>query len=124
MHHLEQGKVRFVEVDRCAGEGSELEGPADVVDVCMGDEDLLKGQTEAGKAAMDAGDLVAGVDDDVLRGFARRRGWCSCIAAGRRGRFRESWIHCRGSLQSVLGAKYDVCKRQWKIENFGFIAFQ
>jgi len=42
VHHGEQGKVAFVEQDGCAGEALELERSADVVDVGVGDEDLLE----------------------------------------------------------------------------------
>jgi len=46
----------------------ELERAAHVVDVGVGDENLLELETEFGEAAMDAADLVAGIDDDGLAG--------------------------------------------------------
>ena len=39
-----------------------------MVDVGVGDEDLLEGETEGGEAAMDAADFVAGIDDDGFAG--------------------------------------------------------
>ena len=68
-HHLEQGKVVFVEKDGGAGEGLEFERATDVVDVGVGDENLLELEAEGGEAAVDAGDLVAGIDDDGFAGF-------------------------------------------------------
>ena len=47
----------------------ELERAADMVDVGVGDEDLLECEAEVGEAAVDAGDLVAGIDDDGFAGF-------------------------------------------------------
>ena len=46
----EQGKIVLVEEDGSAGQGFELEGAADVVDVGVGDEDLLEGETEGCEA--------------------------------------------------------------------------
>ena len=66
---LSSGQVIFVEEDGRAGEVFELERAADVVDVGVGDEDLLELQAEVRDAAVDAADLVAGVDDDSLGGF-------------------------------------------------------
>ena len=40
-----------------------------MVDVGVGDEDLLECKTEGGETAVDAADLVAGIDDDGLAGF-------------------------------------------------------
>ena len=68
-HDLEHGKVVFVEKDGCAGEGLELECSADVVDVGVGDKDLLEGESEGGEPAMDARDFIAGVNDDSFAGF-------------------------------------------------------
>jgi hypothetical protein len=68
-HDLEKGKIVFVEEDGSAGEGFELEGSADVVDVGVGDENLLQGQAVGFKALVNAGDLVAGVDDDSFASF-------------------------------------------------------
>ena len=46
----------------------ELERAADVVDVGVRDENLLERQAERCQAAVNAGDFVAGVDDDGLGG--------------------------------------------------------
>jgi len=66
-HDPKLGKIGFVEEDGSAGEGFELERSADVVDVGVSDEDLLEGEAVGLEAAVDAGDFVAGVNDD---GFA------------------------------------------------------
>ncbi len=68
-HHMEERKVIFVEEDRRSGEGFELECAANVIDVGVGDEDLLEGETESGEAAMNAVDIIARVDDDGFTGF-------------------------------------------------------
>ncbi len=68
-HDLQLGQIVFVEEDGRAGEALELERAADVVDVGVGDEDLLEREAEIGEAAMDAADLVAGIDDDGLAGL-------------------------------------------------------
>ena len=39
---------------------------ADVIDVRVGNKNLLESEAECGEAAMDAGDLVARVDDNGL----------------------------------------------------------
>ena len=39
-----------------------------MVDVGVGDDDLLEGELVAGKGGDDAGDVVAGIDDDRLVG--------------------------------------------------------
>jgi hypothetical protein len=46
----------------------ETVGASDVVDVGVGDDDLLDGEVVAGKECEDAGDVVAGVHDDGLAG--------------------------------------------------------
>ena len=69
-HHFEQGQVGFVQQNWSPGEAFQLERAADVVDVGVGDEDLFEGQTQLSETAVDAGDFVAGVDDD---GLMRRR---------------------------------------------------
>ena len=66
VHHFDQGQVVFVVEDWCAGEFLEAVGPGDVVDVGVGDDDLLDGEVVLGKQGHDAGDLVAGIDDDDL----------------------------------------------------------
>jgi len=68
-HHGEERQVRLVEVDGGAGERFEFKCSADMVDVGVGDENLLKGETEAGKPAVDSGDLVSWIDNDGLARF-------------------------------------------------------
>ena len=69
VHHGEEGQVVFVQQDGSAGEALELERAANVVNVGVGDEDLLELEAEGVETAGDAVDLVAGVDDDGLAGF-------------------------------------------------------
>ena len=85
-HHLKQGQIVFVEEDGRAGECFELERAADVVDVGVGDENLLEFEAELGQAAVDAGDLVAGIDDD---------GFASSSSP------RMVQLHCRGPTGNV-----------------------
>ena len=54
VHHFEQRQVVFVEEDGRAGEALELERAADVVDVGVGDENLLELEAEFGEAAVNA----------------------------------------------------------------------
>ena len=68
-HDLEKGQVVFVEKDGGAGEALELECATYVVNVSMGDEDLLELEAEVRETAMNAGHLVAGIDDDGFVGF-------------------------------------------------------
>lgn len=68
VHHLEQRQVVFVEVDGGAGKALEPESAANVVDVGVCDEDLGEFEAVIGEALMNAGDLIAGINDD---GFAR-----------------------------------------------------
>ena len=95
VHHLEQGQVVLVEKDGRAGEALELERAADVVDVGVGDEDLLEVEAEAGEAAMDAGDLVAGIDDDGLAGcLVAEDGAVAVQRADGKG-LEDHGVHCR-----------------------------
>ena len=50
LHHLEQGQVVFIQKDGGAGEPLQLERAAHVVDVGMGDENLLQLEAEFGEA--------------------------------------------------------------------------
>ena len=46
-----------------------------MVDVGVGDEDLLELEAKSGEAAVDAADLVAGIDDDGFAcGFVAKEG--------------------------------------------------
>jgi hypothetical protein len=69
LHHAENGQVGLVEEDGCAGDAAELRGAADVVDMRMGDDDLLQSELAPGEPGEDIGDLVAGVDDDRFPGL-------------------------------------------------------
>jgi hypothetical protein len=51
-----------------SGELFEAVGSGDVVDVGVGDDDLLEGEVVLFKQGDDAGDLVAGIDDDGFVG--------------------------------------------------------
>ena len=69
LHHFEQGKVVFVEEDGGAGETLKAERTTHVVDVGVGDEDLLELEAEFGQSAVNASDFVAGIDDDGFTHF-------------------------------------------------------
>jgi hypothetical protein len=68
-HDLQEGQVVFVKEDGGAREGFELERTANMIDMGVGDEDLLEGEAERGEATVNAADLIAGVDDDGFTGF-------------------------------------------------------
>ena len=69
VHHFEQGQVVLIQQDRCAGQPLELERASHVVDVAVGDENLLELEAQFSQASMDAADLVAGIDDNGLSGL-------------------------------------------------------
>ena len=68
VHHFDQWQVALVVEHGGAGELFEAVGAGDVVDVGVGDDDLLDGEVVFGEEGEDAGDVVAGVDDDGLAG--------------------------------------------------------
>ncbi len=68
VHHLYQRQVVLVVEDRSSGEFFEVLGSGDVIDVSVGDDDLLYGELMLGKGADDAGDVVAGIDHDGFAG--------------------------------------------------------
>jgi len=68
VHHFDQGQVVLVVEDGGTGELFEAVSGADVVDVGMGDDDLLDGEVVFGEEGEDAGDVVAGVYDDGFAG--------------------------------------------------------
>ena len=68
IHHFDQGKVVLVVENGRSGEAFELLCSTDVVDVRVGDDDLLDGELMLLKNADDAGDIVAGIDDDGFAG--------------------------------------------------------
>ena len=94
-HHFELRQIAFVQLDGRAGEPLQLERAADVVDMAVGDENLLQLEACAGEPLLDARDFVAGIDDDGFARLLRRREWCNCIAAGRREMSPGSWFHFR-----------------------------
>jgi len=68
VHHFDLGEVVFVIEDGGAGDLLEAVGSGDMVDVGVGDDDLLDGEPVFGEEGEDAGDVVAGVDDDGFAG--------------------------------------------------------
>jgi hypothetical protein len=68
VHHFYQREIVLIVEDGGSGEALEALGSGDVVDVGVGDDDLLDGEVVLVEDGDDAGDLVAGVDDD---GFER-----------------------------------------------------
>ncbi len=68
-NHFEQRQVVFVEEDGRARQALEAERASHVVNVGVGDENLLEGEAKFSEAAMNAADLVAGVDDDGFAGL-------------------------------------------------------
>ena len=68
VHHLDQREVVLVVEDGRAGEGLETRGTCDVVDVSVGDEDLLDGEIVSLEESEDAQNLVSGIDDDGFTG--------------------------------------------------------
>src|SRR6478736_7478497 len=68
-HHGKQWQIVFVEIDGCAGECFELERAAHVVNMGVGNENLPELETKLGQAAVNAGNLVAWIDDNRLASF-------------------------------------------------------
>lgn len=68
VHHFDLGEVVLVVEDGRASELLEMVGAGDVVDVGVGDDDLLDGEVVFGEEGEDAGDVVAGVDYDGFAG--------------------------------------------------------
>ncbi len=68
VHHLEQREIILIQQNGCAGEALELEGATDVIDVRVGDENLLQREALGLKPAVDSRDLISGVDDDRFAG--------------------------------------------------------
>ena len=66
VHELDQRQVALVVEDGRAGKLLQPRGARDVVDMRVGDEDLLHGEFVARKDGEDAWNVVAGVDDDGL----------------------------------------------------------
>jgi len=66
VHKFELGQIVFIHQDRRAGEALELERASHMVNVGVGDKNLLELEAKVGEAALNAADLVAGIDDDGL----------------------------------------------------------
>ena len=68
VHDVDHGEVELVVEDGGAGEGFEAGGAGDVVDVGVGDDDLLDGELVLREQGEDAGDVVTWIDDHGLAG--------------------------------------------------------
>ena len=68
IHDGDEREVFFVIDDGGAGDLFESLGAGDVVEVGVGDDDLLDGELVLGEDGEDAADVVAGVDDDSFVG--------------------------------------------------------
>ncbi len=68
IHHLDQREVVLVVEDGGTGELLETMGSGDVVDVSVGDDDLLDGEAVGGEEGHDARDVVAWIYDDGFVG--------------------------------------------------------
>lgn len=68
VHHADEREVDLVVEDGSAGELFEAPGAGDVVDVGVGNDDLLDGEAVFFEEGDDVGDVVAGVDDDGFAG--------------------------------------------------------
>ena len=88
-HHREQRQIALVEVDGRAGQRLELERAADVVNVPMGNKDLLQFEPEVDsrrwmRPISSPGSIM------IASRVSSSPESCSCIAAGRQERSRES----------------------------------
>ena len=73
-----------------------------MVDVGVGDENLLELEAELGEAALDAGDLVAGIDDDGLAGlFVAEDGAVAGERADGEG-FEDHGFYCKARSSSCV----------------------
>ena len=68
VHHLDQGKIAGIVEDGRAGQLFQAGGAGDVVDVGVGNEDLLDGEAVLLEEGDNAGDVVAGINDDGFAG--------------------------------------------------------
>src|ERR1700674_1370771 len=69
IHHLEERQVILIQQDRRTGEAFEADCAANVIDMSMGNEDLLQFEAKCSETPMDANDVIAGVDNDRFTGF-------------------------------------------------------
>jgi hypothetical protein len=85
VHHFDLSEVVLVVEDGCAGDLLEAVGSGDVVDVGMGDDDLLDGECVFGEEGEDAKNFVARVDDDCfVRGLVAKDGAVALKRADRK----------------------------------------
>ena len=113
LHHGELGQVVLIQKNGCAGDALERDGSAHVVDVGVGDDDLLEGELVGGEAGEDFGDVFAGVDDDrFARGFVAEDGAVAAQHPDREG-FKNHGAGSRASrLKSrLLGRLAGSCGR-------------
>jgi hypothetical protein len=68
VHYFDLREVVLVHKDGGSGNLLESVSAGDVVDMGVGDDDLLDGEVVFGEEGEDAGDVVAGVDDDGFAG--------------------------------------------------------
>lgn len=68
VHHFDQRQVVLVVEDGRSGELLEVLRSGDMVDVGVSDDDLLDRELMLFEGGDDAGDVVAGIDDDGLAG--------------------------------------------------------
>jgi len=68
IHHLDQRQIVLVVEDRRSGKAFEALGSGDVIDVGVGNDDLLDGELVLIEQSDDAGDVVAGIDYDGFAG--------------------------------------------------------
>jgi hypothetical protein len=68
VHDFDLGEVVLVTEDGGSGELFEAMGASDVINVGVGDKDLLNGEFVSGEEGEDAGNVVTGIDDDGLAG--------------------------------------------------------
>jgi len=114
-HHLKERQISFVQIDGSAGEGFKLECSANVVNVGMGDEDLIELDPEGVEAAVDAGDLIARVDDDGFACFFVGEDCAVALERADRKRFEnhEAILGRLGVSLKRVRAGAMACPQQW-----------
>jgi hypothetical protein len=96
-HHLEQRQIAFIQVDGRAGQPLQPECAANVVDMGMGDEDLLNRQALIRKPLVDAADVISGINDDGLAGLLVAQDGAVALQGSDGKRLKNHTPdHCRG----------------------------
>jgi hypothetical protein len=117
VEHLQKIVIVLVEQDGCAGGGAEFHGSADVVDVGVGDDDLLDLEIVLADYAEHIFDFVAGVDDHgFVSGFVADDGAVALQEADGED-FVDHGLHCtkhyhRGDTdvtQGIRAARFSLC---------------